>query len=137
MVRLIYVSQASLLVTEEELKKILESSQLSNAAKDITGVLVYGGNTFLQYLEGPDDSVIELYLRILKDPRHINCSLVYISSTEHRVFEDWSMGLIMSDPINIERFLDIKMRGIDAISPKAFTELIREFVNTLNQANAA
>lgn len=133
MIRLIYESKTEHLISDAELKKILEHSQRNNPAKGVTGVLVYGGGAFMQYLEGPEAAVLELYLKILHDRRHTSCELVYISATNQRLFEDWSMGLIKCGPLDMQNFLDFKYRGIDTIPPKVFTELIREFVTKLNE----
>ena len=46
LVRLIYVSYASTVMSDVEVKKILEVSQVNNRSKKITGLLMYSSRYF-------------------------------------------------------------------------------------------
>jgi len=50
--QIIYVSVRNANCSDEEIQKILESSNRNNGKLDITGVLLYSRNKFLQVLEG-------------------------------------------------------------------------------------
>lgn len=91
---LIYVSIRTSQCTDTEIEKILESSKKNNPDWNITGVLLYTSNRFIQYLEGPYDQILELYNRIKTDDRHRNVLLINLAkeALEERVFPSWAMG---------------------------------------------
>ena len=47
MIRLLYISQAARVISEEQVQGILQSAQRNNPALDITGVIVHGGDQFM------------------------------------------------------------------------------------------
>ena len=67
MIRLLYISQATQAISDEQVRNILESSRRNNPALGITGVLIHGGGLFMQLLEGPEEGVLRLYVKILDD----------------------------------------------------------------------
>ena len=70
--QLVYVSIRKPQCTEEEIQKILDACKRNNQGKDITGVLLYSGTHFVQYLEGDFKKINELYDNIKSDVRHKN-----------------------------------------------------------------
>lgn len=89
--QLLYVSNTSRDFPEENLKDILEAARRNNAAKHVTGMLLYLDGAFLQVLEGPADAVEEIYQAIRADKRHWN-PLILLDREASRAFADWSMG---------------------------------------------
>ena len=95
---LIYASTASRDFTQDELISLLAGSKAKNAQLDVTGLLLYSpGNdetkgTFVQVLEGPRADVQALYVRITRDSRHREWTLIREGSLFQRRFADWSMG---------------------------------------------
>jgi hypothetical protein len=55
-------------------------------------MLLYEDGTFIQVIEGDDESVESTYERISKDPRHSKIVLIAKFELEHRFFNDWEMG---------------------------------------------
>jgi hypothetical protein len=53
---------------------------------------VYHKGLFIQYLEGEQNVVLELYSRIENDLRHKDVSLLSSSHIYSREFKNWSMG---------------------------------------------
>lgn len=94
LLRLTYVSKAALPVDRVALKALLEVCHDNNTALGITGVLCAGRGYFLQTLEGPEDSVIKMYARILNDERHEQVSLLDIGLIDVPMFAQWAMGFI-------------------------------------------
>ena len=94
--RVIYISEHKD-YSNQNLKNIIHSSQKNNPAKDVTGCLISGTDTYLQMLEGPGKSVDELYSKIKADSRHENIEMLVDESVESRLFKFWSMRL---DPFN-------------------------------------
>ncbi len=90
--RLVYYSQRNL-SAGLSLPELLEVCKRNNSALNVTGILHYNGNHFLQVLEGGRAEVSSIYHRIAADPRHINIILISCQDVRERLFPTWSMGL--------------------------------------------
>jgi hypothetical protein len=131
MIRLLYISQPTHGISKEQLQDILQSSRRNNSTLNITGVLVYGGGLFMQVLEGPEENVLRLYVKILDDQRHRNSLIVFISAANERIFKNWSMGVIESDPLEFQHISELRAQRLEAVHAKTFTHAMREFVGRL------
>lgn len=89
---LIYISTATHSLNDDELKEILVKSQENNLRDGLTGMLLYGEETFVQLLEGDADVLNRTYGRIKNDKRHKHLSKLDEGSNDQRLFPDWSMG---------------------------------------------
>ena len=89
---LVYTSQATIEPTDEYLQNILMSSRRNNADTDITGILLFRGSRFIQFLEGSPERIDALMTVLHDDPRHHNIRVLSEESAEHRRFTDWRMG---------------------------------------------
>lgn len=92
MLQIIYASAATRKMASEDLRDILAKARAFNAARGITGILVYDDGSFLQVLEGPSEAVASLVERIERDPRHTRFRLLSKRETEVREFGEWTMG---------------------------------------------
>lgn len=90
--QLVYVSARKPSCTEEEIQKILAACKRNNSDKDITGVLLYSGTHFVQYLEGDYRKIVSLYDSIKTDNRHKNVVMICSSPIQERSFPSWQMG---------------------------------------------
>jgi hypothetical protein len=101
---LVYCSQASEGVENADVDTIIATSRRRNPVLGITGVLVFGGGVFFQWIEGPKAEVMGLVKLIEADPRH---ELFVILSTDEevreRIFPTWDMELV--GPENIQEVL--------------------------------
>jgi len=104
---LIYVSSAVKLMSEDEIRDILVPSQTKNARLNVSGLLVYRSGNFIQYIEGPQESIQSLYHSICQDSRHRDMTVLDQGSVNARLFGDWKMGytLYSGKPI----FTDIEL----------------------------
>ena len=93
----IYSSKAAHNISQEELHKILESSEKNNKVSDITGMLILYNDTFIQMLEGEEEDVLNTYERIAKDDRHDSVLKLFEGYTDKRHFPDWKMALEVVD----------------------------------------
>lgn len=91
LVRLVYSSQSNQLVDWSMVKDILASAQPNNEDKDVTGILLNSGMTFLQVLEGDKETVRDLYNHISKDQRHYDCEIHALERIDDRAFGNWKM----------------------------------------------
>lgn len=89
---LVYVSSAVRLLSFDEIGHLLKRARERNKEYGITGVLLYIGGNFMQYLEGPKDSLDAIYKIVQKDKQHTGIILVSREAIEDRQFADWSMG---------------------------------------------
>ena len=101
---LVYCSKASEGVENADVDTIIATSRRRNPVLGITGVLVFGGGVFFQWIEGPKAEVMGLVKLIEDDPRH---ELFVILSTDEevreRIFPTWDMELV--GPENIQEVL--------------------------------
>ncbi|MEP3783814.1 BLUF domain-containing protein [Ascidiaceihabitans sp.] len=90
--RLVYYSQRN---PSEKLdcQTLIETCQTNNARQNLTGILHYNGDHFLQVLEGGRVEVSALYHSISRDSRHANIILLSCADVRERMFSKWSMGL--------------------------------------------
>jgi hypothetical protein len=104
MIQTAYVSRAAETMTQEALLSLLQQCLANNESSGVTGMLLYGNDTFLQVLEG-DEAVLEAVIdKIRKDPRHSRIHFLYRKPLERRQYADWSMG-----------FKRISAQGLQAI----------------------
>ena len=98
-VRLIYASRLKKKLDHAAVEKIADVSRRNNKKLGVTGALCSSPRGFLQILEGPADTVNELYNRIVRDARHSAVTLLEYAVIPHRDFENWSMAYIRTDEI--------------------------------------
>jgi len=95
---LIYASTAVQNFSEDELLSLLGKARARNQERNITGLLLYSPGeaadqgTFVQFLEGARADVQALYVRIIRDPRHRECTLLKEGTNFDRRFAEWTMG---------------------------------------------
>ncbi|MDZ4201777.1 MAG: ABC transporter substrate-binding protein [Gallionella sp.] len=89
---LLYVSEASHPLNEQELEALHQISSDNNQPLSITGCLLYQDGCFMQMLEGKREAVLALMEQIGKDPRHRNPRIVMQGDAQRRVFLDWGMA---------------------------------------------
>lgn len=92
MIQTAYVSRAAQTMTQESLLSLLQQCLANNEASGVTGMLLYGNDTFLQVLEGEEAALDPVVEKIRKDPRHSKIHFLYRKPIEHRQYADWSMG---------------------------------------------
>jgi len=95
--RLIYTSMASASIKEPNIQDILKAARANNPNVDLTGVLLFHDDTFLQVLEGPKNAVLALVAKIETDPRNHGLIEIFREESEARIFPDWSMAYVPID----------------------------------------
>ncbi len=115
--QVIYVSERKDF-SKNSLTNIFDASHKNNPEKGITGCLLIGSNSFLQFLEGPILAVEELYSKIKVDRRHKNVKKLYDQSIEEKLFSSWSMKFApfnnlewSNQEFDSGNFLNIKPEG--------------------------
>lgn len=73
--------------------EIVQVSRKNNRNANITGILVFDGWRFFQYIEGADDTVLDLVRKLRQDERHHQFTeLLSTPFAGPRLFRNWSMG---------------------------------------------
>ncbi len=90
--QLVYRSLASSIFHKEDINSILASCKKNNPEMDITGMLVYNNDIFLQMIEGDKLAISKLYNKISVDPRHLDLRILWQGESEERTFPHWSMA---------------------------------------------
>lgn len=93
MLSLCYVSASTQRMTDSQLLTLLKECRKNNERIGITGLLLYNGKgTFMQVLQGEDQSVCELFDHITKDTRHQRVHCIGKKPIDKRDFPSWRMG---------------------------------------------
>ncbi len=129
--QLVYSSVAQQAFTQQELEDILQISRQNNRRDQITGLLLYRNDCFIQVLEGPEQKVEQAYQRICRDSRHYEVFTLYDSPVLNRDFPQWAMAFNgdQSEPIEgLSDFLHpYKSEDESTISEGAVKQLLRRF----------
>ena len=130
MIRLLYTSTSRLQKDDPSrpLVSILDASTRNNSAAGITGLLMHGCGMFMQVLEGDDDQVFRLYVKLLDDPRHAECRVILATPIEKRTFPDWAMAAMNVPDLEFQAILEILSHRNDAVEAKLFAKLMKLFM---------
>ena len=96
--RLLYASRLNPETDPNQLARIHETANTRNAKHNVSGILIFGNDQFLQLLEGAPTDINKLYLNISRDPRNFDHLLLDYSEISERQFEAWAMKLVLITP---------------------------------------
>ena len=131
MYRVMYMSRATRYICDEELEELLETSRRNNKQRNLTGLLIVKGRTFLQCLEGEKNDIEEIYNKILIDDRHTDIIDLIDEDTNKRLFPNWSMAyrnLKNTEDIKSEKLKQISDLKELNIEKEDIVEIIEEFI---------
>ena len=77
-----------------EASELIASCRSRNSRHDITGVLLYTGERFLQLIEGPPAAVGALWRNVHADDRHGDLVVLLDVQSSARWFDDWRAGYV-------------------------------------------
>ena len=89
--RIVYVSTATAPLALDELKALERVASRNNAELGITGLLTYCDGKFMQFLEGEQSDVEEIFAKIVGDGRHHSIDVLRQGMIPCRQFTGWSM----------------------------------------------
>ena len=90
--QIIYTSTPQEGLTHAERDDILRVARRNNARDGLTGILVHGGDQFMQVLEGPRPAIERLVRVLQEDPRHEDMHIVLAHDVAQRDFGPWDMA---------------------------------------------
>lgn len=116
---LTYVSSASGLYDRDIYRDIAVSSHDFNTEHGITGMLLVFNETIMQFLEGAEAQVLQLYQKIENDRRHKGPIVVSQRHQANREFSEWSMGYREVIELNDPGFIfSLDAKALDTHFPK-------------------
>lgn len=90
---LVYTSHATRPIPLDERIELVRAAARNNARRNVTGLLLYKDDRFIQLLEG-DQSVVEGLMASLEaDDRHEDVQVLDAGPDSSRRFPDWNMKL--------------------------------------------
>jgi Sensors of blue-light using FAD len=120
--QIIYSSEAATPMQTDDLQELLDRSRRSNAAKGITGALIYAEGTFLQILEGDKVQLQDLMAKIRRDVRHESVSVLRESEVQMAIFGSWKMAYVSATPKQIAEWTGVIAANDTAESLSETTE---------------
>ncbi len=92
MISLTYLSRATAPLDRPQLEELLSVSRERNLASEVTGMLLYVDEQFIQTLEGRREDVEATMGRIVADARHHQVDVTLVEEIQERCFPGWTMG---------------------------------------------
>ncbi|MFC4291726.1 BLUF domain-containing protein [Sphingorhabdus arenilitoris] len=98
--RLLYISTADKNSKDsDQIRALTAAAAERNKQNGLTGLLIFDGYRFMQYLEGEETRVRETFQRIKADKRHFAVVTLSEKFGEERQFEQWDMALRFTNDI--------------------------------------
>lgn len=122
---LLYTSRLAAGYGPTEVGRIVKQAREMNAIHGITGVLVFDGDWFAQYVEGAPEAMAVLETNLRADPRHADFTVIDAGiSGPKRRFPNWVMGYADGD---------IESTGLDiaALSQTDAYEALERFADAV------
>ena len=113
--QLVYVSAATRELSDKELVQLLEKARRRNSDRGVTGMLIFHEGSFIQVLEGEEDTVQQIYNTIGGDPRHDKKRVLFRGHVEERAFGEWTMGFFRARGLE-------DLDGLNDFLPRGFRE---------------
>ena len=130
---LIYTSQP-VKFDDINISNILKSSQRNNSKNGITGALIFREDLYLQFLEGPENKVIEAYEKIKNDNRHTNVLKLKEDLTDRKLFTSWAMR---GDPVKtwMWSYEDVENGIVNKLTPEDSLAVFEKLSREVDQFN--
>ncbi|QUT04878.1 BLUF domain-containing protein [Sphingobium phenoxybenzoativorans] len=121
----LYISESTLSFgeTPSAIEAIIKVSRSRNATLDVTGALLFSGTRFVQFLEGPFDSISALQASIRNDARHRNVTTLSVRVLNERQFGGWALAF-EGESAFVEKVLDKAMTHHQAGSRQGVDSLL-------------
>lgn len=121
---IIYICSAATKPSEQDLVNLLDQARTRNKRHNVTGMLLYEEDTYMQVLEGSHSDVGDIFASIQRDKRVDRMITLVDEAIDERDFPDWHMGfkdLRGAKPDELEGYCDFFDK-----------EICREFANEAN-----
>ncbi len=92
LIHIVYLSYSSKELSESELNDLLATIRRKNEIQNITGLLLYNEEAFIQVIEGDKETIHQVFDLISNDSRHTNVLKLLEEPIAKRAFPGWRMG---------------------------------------------
>jgi hypothetical protein len=122
MFALIYASHAAIRFTDDDLHALAAQSSEKNGRLQITGYLSFNRErtTIFQYLEGPQQAVLELMAEIAADDRHRVVNVFHLDDVGERLFPHWHMRYLNGSYLRTIQMEDVLEVALLTMCEKTF-----------------
>ena len=133
----IYVSRSCISSSDIEgaINTIVERSNTNNHALDVTGVLIFDGTHFAQFVEGPRGNIQALRSAIEGDHRHQDVTTILFEAGESRKVANWALAY-SGKSVVVTRAIRRAMRDIEQGQPGAGTRLLSHLITLAQYAGS-
>lgn len=114
----VYTSEVVEGVTEEKTARLAADAERFNRLAGVTGVLLFDGDRFLQYFEGPKDGVEAVYSRVQASRSHKALLELANGGIFRRLFPYWAMHLISIATMDVSQLAAASWAHFDAMDPE-------------------
>ena len=127
-----YISDSRINKSITDFNNLIEKAKINNAKNNITGILVYRNNNFLQVFEGAPETVDTIFDKIRMDQRHQNIFKIIDTSIDQRIFEEYKFGFtVVSDKNALQNLSDYLewLRNADNMIANEIVTMVENFIN--------
>ncbi|MEY4160591.1 MAG: hypothetical protein RLZZ136_1212 [Pseudomonadota bacterium] len=110
--QIVYSSVATSSFRMDDLGSLLYDARYLNRRSNVTGLLLFDGQNFLQALEGDWRNVGDTLARISKDKRHHSIAILSDRTTDRREFGNWDMATKVLDASDYTKSLKDLISGV-------------------------
>lgn len=96
-----YTSHVVLPWDRASLDALVVKAAAFNSQAEVTGVLLFDGQRFLQYLEGPEEGLGAAYHRVRISSFHSDLVVLSQGQVGRRLVPNWSMHWLLADPTQV------------------------------------
>lgn len=134
---ILYASNSTVEFLPTQLEALETEAYESNLILGISGYLYFEDSTFIQYIEGPDRALDELFARISADQRHRIIRSVVEEKISGRRFASWSMRWLTNEElteIKLENLIIDQMKIMNDLGAKGpdFSQSAMRIVDSLS-----
>lgn len=101
-----YISRAREPMDDIGLTRIARESSSFNQTAGVTGVLLFDGQYFFQYIEGPQDGVEAVMGRIAAARAHADIEALAARGIPTRFIPFWSMEFVPAEGVELSRLAE-------------------------------
>ena len=124
--QIVYFSTAAERQDEASIVEILATSRRRNLLDGVTGLLMAGGNRYLQILEGSPTAIGETLARIRLDRRHLGLNVLVDRNVDSRNFSEWTMAFCGEPRLDeFASFSVLAAQMHDAVDPRLRDQIRR------------
>ncbi|MFK8257365.1 diguanylate phosphodiesterase [Erwinia sp. AnSW2-5] len=127
---LIYRSRLCKSVSPYFLKRLAGKAQRFNETVNVTGILLFDGDYFFQILEGPSESIDQVFCRVSVDPRHTQIVQLMRDYAPDRRFGRLGMAMIDMRDASAEAIIEQVLSQGTARYPLTYGDRVFKFIRT-------